>query len=377
MPTRFSSKYPVNFAAACAPAGARPRVWVAQGWWMEEIYAGIAAVAAEQGWRLDERMRWHRGAPLPVPEQPAGVIVFTGDCAPLIEAVRGFVAAGVPVVDIETHGDHYGAPKVLSYDEDIGERAARHLAGLNPAALVFLSPRSPGAITRARLAGFRAGAARCALPVRVVEPGDFDPRDRPAGGRIGVFAPDDPLAREALHLCLDTGVRVPEEVAVLGADDDRTLCECAPVPLSSVNMGFAAKGRAAAELLGRLMRGEPRPAGPVVVPIAGVTVRASTAAPAAGHPELDRLLRHLRENAHRPECLDTLYAECGIAERTAHHLFRSHLGTRPLAVLSGIRLGLARRFAADRRLTREAVARAAGFSGLSALVRAERAAGRA
>ena len=358
------------------PSSARPLVWVAQAWWVDEIHEGIAAVAAGKGWRLDARMRWHRGTALPVPENPDGVIVFTGDCEPLVQVVKSMRAAGVPVVDIETHADHYGAPKVITYDEAIGERAALHLGGLDPGGLVFLRPAVMNAICRARLAGFRVGAAKVGLNVTETTLAQFDPRAALApGGRVGVFGPGDTLAAEAIHRCLEAGLRVPEDVAVLGADDNRLVCETAPVALSSVNMGFPAKGRAAAELLDRLMRGEAPPAGPVVVPVSGVTIRASTAVASTGHPDLDRLLRHLRENAHRPERLDTFCEECGVSERTAHHLFRTHLNTRPLAALSQIRLHLARRFAGDRRLTRDGVARAAGFPGREALLRAERAAG--
>ena len=355
--------------AATPPMPLRPPlVWVAQSWWVDEIYEGIAKVAAEKGWRLDARMRWHRGS-LP-PSHADGVIVFTGDNTPMIDEVKRLAA---PTVDIETYADHYGAPKVIGDDTLIGERAALHLGALSPARLVFITPSVSGPVSEGRRSGFLSGAAKLALPVSVMELRQFDPFALTSEGRIAVFAPGDILAAEVIHRCVEAGLRVPEEIAVLGADDSRTVCEHAPVPLSSVNMGFEAKGRAAAELLDRLMRGETPPTRPGIVPPAGITVRASTAVESTGHAELDLLLRHLRENAHRPECLSLLYEECGISERTAQHLFQSKLGKRPLTVLSEIRLDLAARFAADRRLTREAIAKAAGFPSREAMVRAERA----
>lgn len=347
----------------------RPLVWVAQSWWVDEIFEGIAAVAAEKGWRLDARMRWDRGSSPVAPAGIAGAIVFTADCEPLMAEVRKL---SVPIVDIETYADRYGAPKVISRDEPIGELAALHLSACEPDKLVLIHPTRMNEITAARRAGFLRGAAKVGLPVIERTPVDFDPRALTRSGRAGVFAVGDSLAVEAIHRCLLVGVDVPGRIFVLGADDNRLMCETAPVSLSSVNMGFQNKGRVAAELLDRLMRGEPAPSGPVVVPVAGVTGRASTACISTGHEELDRLVRHFRENAHRPVGVETLCEECGVAGRTASHLLRTRLEMTPLALLDTCRLTFARRFAASGKLTREAVARASGFPGLAALVRAER-----
>jgi LacI family transcriptional regulator len=350
----------------------RPLVWVAQSWWVDEIYEGIAAVASEKGWRLDSRMRWDRGSPPVAPVGVDGVIVFTGGSEPLVEAMKKL---RVPVVDIETYADWYGAPKVISHDEPIGEIAALHLSACEPVRLVLLCPKHANEITAARRTEFRSGAAKVGLPVVETTLADFDPRALTESGRIGVFAVGDSLAVEAIHRCLSAGVDVPGRVFIVGADDNRVMCETAPVPLSSVNMGFQNKGRVAAELLDRLMRGESAPKSPVVVPVSGVTLRASTACVVTGHAELDRLARHFRENAHRPVGVDTLCGECGVAVRTASHLLRTKLDTTPLALLDDCRLTLARRFSATGKLTREAVAHASGFPSLAALVRAERTVG--
>lgn len=350
----------------------RPLVWVAQSWWVDEIFEGIAAVASEKGWRLDARMRWDRGSPPVAPAGVAGAIVFTADCEPLAAEVKKL---RVPIVDIETYADRYGAPKVISHDEPIGEIAALHLAACEPDKLVLFRPVRMNEITAARRTGFLRGAAKIGLAVVETTPADFDPQALARSGRAGVFAVGDALAVEAIHRCLLAGTDVPGRILIVGADDNRLMCETAPVPLSSVNMGFQNKGRIAAELLDRLMRGEPAPARPVIVPVAGVTLRASTACIATGHAELDRLTRHFRENAHRPVGVDTLCDECGVAMRTASHLLRTKSDTTPLALLDASRLTLARRFAASGKLTREAVAHAAGFPSLAAFVRAERAAG--
>ncbi len=349
----------------------RPLVWVAQGYWVDPIFQGIAKHAAEQGWVLDASMRWLRGPVRPPMHKPDGVIVFTGDVPGLEEIVRTLKA---PTVDIEDYSDRYGAPKVLGDDRAIGRLAARHLASGMPTRLVFLTPSKASPVAQARMAGFRAEAAEAGIPVEGVTLAELDPRALVADGPVALFAGGDPAAMEVLRRCLDAGVRVPEDLSILGADDTPYVCDLAPVPLSSIAMNFEEKGRLAAELLGRLMRGEKAPAKPVIVPPAGITVRTSTAILRTGNETLDRLLRHLRENAHRHVGLDTLCAECGLPLRTAQHLVKVHLNSTPGDELTRFRLLNAERLAHDPRLTRDAIARAAGFGGRAALMRAQKAA---
>lgn len=70
----------------------------------------------------------------------------------------------------------------------------------------------------------------------------------------GLFAAFDPLAKQVLDTCLAAKIRVPEEIAVIGADDDETICENTVPSLSSVQSDFEGGAYLAAELLDRLMR---------------------------------------------------------------------------------------------------------------------------
>lgn len=354
------------------PSG-RPVVWIAQGYWVEPIFRGIARYAAEQGWIIDASMRWMRGPVQPPAFRPDGVIVFTGQTPGLEDIVKNL---RIPTVDIEDYCDRYGARKVLGDDKAIGRMAARHLAARATVRLAAIVAEKTNPATVARMAGFYAEAAEAGLPALAVKLAALDPVALTRDGPAGIFAGGDSAALEILRRCLDSGVRVPEDLAILGADDSEYVCDLAPVPLSSINMNFEAKGRAAAELLGRLMRGEKPPARPVIIPPLGVTVRTSTRTLRTGHDALDRLVRHLRENAHRHVGVDTLCEECGMPLRTAQHLLKTRLGTSPAALLTRFRLENADRIGRAGNLTREALAKAAGFGGRSALARARSAAAR-
>ncbi len=70
----------------------------------------------------------------------------------------------------------------------------------------------------------------------------------------GLLAAFDPLAKQVLDTCLAAGLRVPEDIAVMGVDDDETICENTVPTLSSVQSDFEGGAYLAAELLDRLMR---------------------------------------------------------------------------------------------------------------------------
>ncbi len=74
----------------------------------------------------------------------------------------------------------------------------------------------------------------------------------------GLFAAFDPLAKQVLDTCLAAKIRVPEEVAVIGNDDDETICENTVPTLSSVQSDFESGAYRAAELLDALMRKKTR-----------------------------------------------------------------------------------------------------------------------
>lgn len=352
-----------------AAASRRPVVWVAQGYWVDPIFHGIAKYAAEQDWIVDATMRWMRGPVTPPTFKPDGVIVFTGPTPGLEEVVKGL---GVPIVDIEDHCDRYGAPKVLGDDRATGRLAARHLAAGAPAKLAMLAPAQDGPVVRRRIEGFREEAAAAGIPAITVKFSELDVERLADEGPVGVFAGGDAAALALLRRCLDAGVRVPEDIAILGADDTDYICDLAPVPISSIDMNFEAKGRAAAELLGKLMRGEPAGKNPVIVGAAGVTVRTSTRTMRTGHGSLDGLIRHFRENSHRHVGVDELCTEYGMPPRTAQHLLRAKLDTTPMALLTTFRLENAGRLGRAGNLKQDAVAKAAGFGGRSALARAKR-----
>lgn len=114
---------------------------------------------------------------------------------------------------------------------------------------------------------------------------------------IGIMACYDPVGQRVLDACQRAAVNVPEQVAVLGVDNDETVCEVCNPPLSSVIANHARVGFEAAALLDRLMRGRKTPSKPTYVEPLGVTTRMSTDILAVGDADVAAALAIIHERA--------------------------------------------------------------------------------
>ena len=114
---------------------------------------------------------------------------------------------------------------------------------------------------------------------------------------VAVMACHDDRALQVLDACHRTNVLVPEEVAVMSADNDEYLCELAVPPLTSVDEDPARIGYEAAALLDCLMNGEPPPEQRLLIPPRGIVSRESTDLLAIEDPQVARALRFIREHA--------------------------------------------------------------------------------
>ncbi len=114
-----------------------------------------------------------------------------------------------------------------------------------------------------------------------------------------VFAPMDGRARLVLDACQAAGLRVPEEIAVLGVDNDTLLCESTVPALSSIHTGGFRRGQIAAEMLDDLMQGREPSERVVSLPPISVITRGSTGYDAMSDPIFGHAISYIREKAAR------------------------------------------------------------------------------
>lgn len=115
---------------------------------------------------------------------------------------------------------------------------------------------------------------------------------------IGIIAVSDARARQLLQACLTAGIAVPEEVALIGIDNDPLTRCLTRVPLSSVIQGTETMGRTAARLLHQMLHGMPSTGMHILIP-PGCDQRAGLEfAPTLGQP-----ICHASPAVHSPICL--------------------------------------------------------------------------
>ncbi|NNE91076.1 MAG: XylR family transcriptional regulator, partial [Verrucomicrobiales bacterium] len=127
-----------------------------------------------------------------------------------------------------------------------------------------------------------------------------------------VFAMHDEFALILSTLCRGMGIRIPEEIALLGVDDDPLICELAWPQLSSIGVPSRKVGFEAAARLDRIFAGQPDdPGRSILLPPAGVVTRHSTDVHQTADESVNRALRLMRSQFRNRINVDDVLREIG------------------------------------------------------------------
>jgi LacI family transcriptional regulator len=178
---------------------------------------------------------------------------------------------------------------------------------------------------------------------------------------LAVMACNDDYGIRVLDACQRAEAAVPEEVAVLGVDDDQTLCALATPPLSSVNLDLEGIGYAAAALLDRLIGGESPPQRITELAPRGVVMRQSTDVLATTDAAVAAALRFMRANASSGISVGDVVRHVLVSRSSLERRFKAVLGRTPSVEIRRIQIQRAKELLAETTLTLAAVARRSGF----------------
>jgi len=293
------------------------------------------------------------------------------------EIARQVVRLGVPTVDLNEQVLGLGLPLIFNDHGKIGALAAEHFLERGYVQFGFIG--HPGVYwSDRRRDGFaeRIAAAGCAcdeyrgegrtLPryhQRSWEKEMDDVADwvRGLAKPAGVMACNDFRAVQLLDACRRGGVAVPEEVAVIGVDDETVACSLAHPPLSSVVPDAVHMGYEGAAVLDRLMAGRPATFQELLIPPVGIVARQSTDIFAIRDPVVASALRFIRERACQgikvDDVLDYLVTSRSVLQRR----FKRELGRSIHDVIIDARLARVKELLSQTSLSRDEIAARAGF----------------
>jgi LacI family transcriptional regulator len=177
----------------------------------------------------------------------------------------------------------------------------------------------------------------------------------------GILACYDIRGREVLDACRRAAIAVPDEIAVIGVDDDELLCELSDPPLSSVVLDTRRTGWVAAELLAAMMAGRSvRPEARLILPL-GVTTRRSTDTLAIEDADIRAAVRFIRDHACEGIGVADVVTRVPLSRRVLEARFEKLLGRTPHAEILRVRLERAKALLARDEWSLETIARHTGF----------------
>jgi LacI family transcriptional regulator len=176
-----------------------------------------------------------------------------------------------------------------------------------------------------------------------------------------VLADHDVPAHDLANMCQLLNLCVPNDVAILGVDNDEVECLLACPPLSSVAIPAERIGFEAAKLLDRMMSGRKSPDDPLYLPPTRVVTRQSTSMFAVDDPVVSGALLYVRNHLAEPLNVNILAAKLVVSRRVLEKKFRAFLGRSVLSEIHRARIELARELlGTDLQVLQ--VARRTGFS---------------
>jgi LacI family transcriptional regulator len=303
------------------------------------------------------------------------------------ETAKLLEQTGLPIVNLRSMVSGLPFPQVSADQEEIARLAEQHLRDRGLKHFAFCG-RMPGVNPSLdeRAAHFRklieAGGQTCHTYDAVHADDDSnweEEQDRLAvwvsklPKPIGIMAANDERGLQVLDACRRANIPVPDDVAVIGVDNDAALCELAIPPLTSVDVHAEGIGYEAAALLDRIMSGTKVPNKTIQVPPRCVMIRRSTDTVASEDEEVGRAIRYIRQNACRSLQVVDVLAYMGMSRASLQQRMKAMMGRTIHQEIQRVRMSRAQELLVMSDLTIKQIARESGFASVQYMTRVFRA----
>lgn len=178
---------------------------------------------------------------------------------------------------------------------------------------------------------------------------------------IGLMACNDIRGNQVLEACMQQGIAVPDEVAVVGVDNDEVICNLASPPLSSIQNNTEMIGCYAAELLNRLMEGITGNESLSLVSPKGVVARRSSDSAIVADKGVARALAYIRENACAGIDVSDVVNELPFSRATLERRFRKVMHRSIHDEIKRVKIVKVKKLLLETDMKLRSIARLAGF----------------
>ncbi len=279
----------------------------------------------------------------------------------------------IPVINVTGRHVEPNMINITSDDTRVGVMAANFLLERGFESFGFLRRKETSRFATEREKGFTETLAAAGLKTDSISIGSGGDQEveqwlsklpRP----LAVLGATDRLASIVIEACWRLGLRVPEEVSVLGIGNSEQLCELCSPTLSSVDIDMERRGYEAAECLDRILQGESVPSKSRLIPPAHVVERRSTHTFAFEDADVVAALRFI--HGHAPESIKVsdVVKATNISRRSLEGRFNKLIGRTIHDEIWKAHFDLAKRLLSSSDLSLQTVAERSGFRTSSALV---------
>ena len=352
-----------------------------------QLLRGIASFCREHGnWTFyhEERSLGDQAPARLKQWQPDGIIARL-ESAKLISLIRRLK---VPVVDLYHEDEIKGIPGVV-VDQDVliqkaiahfRERGFRTFAYCGFARVLFSELRESRFVSQLAGEGHKVHVFQyppLANPdgLAAIEAHALQYSNRLAQWLkelpkpVGLLACNDMRGRQILATCAEAGIAVPDEVAVLGVDNDDVPCELSNPPLSSINPNAQAIGYEAANLLQRLLDDRSLPRSRIMIEPTRVVTRRSTDVLAIADRHVAEAVRFVREHACDGMSMETMVESLAVSRSTLERWFQRVLGRSLNDEIVRVRVDRAAELLLTTHLTVEKISHLTGFAHVESMGR--------
>lgn len=327
---------------------------------------GIARFGQTRGgWTLELHHIEHVHQRLPRLDAKSRGIIAHAHSPKLLDALS---RCGLPVVNTSSVAPDLSNIAVLPDNREIGRMAAEEMIGLGHRRMLTIAVK-PWGYSHERAETFKQTAEAAGASVRVLT----SPSWRQAEARItkalseaatplGVFAGSDGLAVLVVRQALALGLTIPEQVAVLGVDNDTLTTRMVSPTISSIELPWEKLGFTAATLLDRMIQGEPVEPEPIMIRPSRVITRQTTDGVAIEDPDVATAIQAIREHASEPAAIQRVLERVPLSRRALEQRFKRAVGRTIQTHVTHVRLEQAKQMLTTTDYPMPEIAKRCGFA---------------